>query len=207
MAIKIKYLKTRVARYPVLAFCAVVACIATGLDQGLTKSDWASWVQAVGSIAAIGGALWIFKSDTVIRRTEAQVIASLAAAQYFPRLDHLIEQLESFQATLDLYEQVDLGPPEIFKISQALSRMTLWSSNELYVLAPLAHQCAMQFSYGLGKLNAATLFIRDYVETGQIRDNDLDRRSCASETSMILGEAIQHLGEAALVMQLAVPDY
>lgn len=207
MAIKIKYFKTRVTRYPLLALCAVIASIATGLNQGLTKSDWASWVQAVGSIAAIGGALWIFKSDTVIRRTEAQVVASLAAAQYFPRLGHLIEQLEMFQATLSSYEQVDLGPNEISQVSCSLSHMALWSSSELYVLAPLPEQCAMHFSYGLGKLNKASLFIKDFVDHGQIQSCELERKSCATETSMILAEAVKHLGRAAWVMHNEVPDH
>jgi len=53
MAIFSNYWKTRVIHYPLLALCAVAVCITTGLDQGLTKSDWASWVQAVGSIVAI----------------------------------------------------------------------------------------------------------------------------------------------------------
>ena len=46
-------LKTNVVRYPLLAISATAALISWGLAAGLDKSEWASWVQAVGSIAAI----------------------------------------------------------------------------------------------------------------------------------------------------------
>lgn len=42
-------------RYPLLAVFSMASLVVTGLNNGLSKSDWASWVQAVGSIGAIVG--------------------------------------------------------------------------------------------------------------------------------------------------------
>ena len=44
-------------RYPLFGLSACAALVVTGLGQGLGKSDWAAWVQAVGSIFALGVAI------------------------------------------------------------------------------------------------------------------------------------------------------
>lgn len=40
------------------------------------------WAQAIGSIAAIGGAVWIFRTDSAIRHRESKVVALLAASKF-----------------------------------------------------------------------------------------------------------------------------
>lgn len=63
MAINFSYWKTRVVRYPLLCLSACAALFVTGLTHGLGKSDWAAWVQAVGSILAIIVAFWIAQAQ------------------------------------------------------------------------------------------------------------------------------------------------
>lgn len=46
-------------RHALLALAASASLVLTGLRADLTKSDWAAWVQAAGSIAAIAVAFWI----------------------------------------------------------------------------------------------------------------------------------------------------
>lgn len=59
MTINFNYWKTRVVRYPLLAIAGGAAIATTGMYFDLNKSEWASWVQALGSIAAIVGAYLI----------------------------------------------------------------------------------------------------------------------------------------------------
>lgn len=59
MTINLNYLKTRVVRYPLLAVCGFAAIVATGLKFELNKSEWAYWVQALGSITALGVAIFV----------------------------------------------------------------------------------------------------------------------------------------------------
>lgn len=61
MTITINHFKTRVVRYPLLALCAGAALVVTGLNRELGKSDWAAWVQAIGSIAALLVAIFVMK--------------------------------------------------------------------------------------------------------------------------------------------------
>ena len=44
---------------PILILCTTGAAWALGWLWGLSKSDWAAWVQAVGSVGAIVVALWV----------------------------------------------------------------------------------------------------------------------------------------------------
>lgn len=62
-------------KYAVIVLCAIVGvgCYFVIPWSSMNKSDWASWVQAVGSIAAIVGALWVASEQhrrDVIRREE-----------------------------------------------------------------------------------------------------------------------------------------
>lgn len=59
MTINLNYLKTRVVRYPLLVLTGASALLVTGLNSKLSTSDFSSWVQALGSIAALGIAIFI----------------------------------------------------------------------------------------------------------------------------------------------------
>lgn len=63
MAINLNYFKTRVVRYPLLTLTFTCALIVTGYGCGLKPADWASWVQAFGSIGAIIGTWYATKTQ------------------------------------------------------------------------------------------------------------------------------------------------
>lgn len=60
-------MKRQSHRIAIWVFVIAAVLIPIGLLKGLSASDWASWVQAIGSISAILGAFWL---------TELQVLAS-----------------------------------------------------------------------------------------------------------------------------------
>lgn len=62
----------QVIGYAMAAGTFVGLLIGWGLFAGLSKSDWASWVQAVGSVAAILLALWVGHRDSRLRDREGQ---------------------------------------------------------------------------------------------------------------------------------------
>ncbi|WP_445678891.1 hypothetical protein [Radicibacter daui] len=72
---------TKAAVLAMLAFAlgvgATVLCIigASVIDAifSLSKSDWAAWVQAVGSIGAIIGAIWISRHEIRVQRRQRDI--------------------------------------------------------------------------------------------------------------------------------------
>lgn len=102
MTINFRYWKTRVVRYPLLALGASAALVVTGLNRGLGKSDWAAWVQAIGSIAAIVGAYQI---------SNRQHNRDLLADEHRRKLDDArkIKIIQAFirKASVKSYELID----------------------------------------------------------------------------------------------------
>jgi hypothetical protein len=56
MAIQIGSPSPRVVAYSIVGIAAIVTAVIVGLDNDLNNSEWATWVQAVGSIAALAAA-------------------------------------------------------------------------------------------------------------------------------------------------------
>lgn len=61
-----------------LASLSVIAAVVSVVREGL-GANGAAWAQAAGSIAAIAGAVWLFRSEAVRRRHERRVAGEEAA--------------------------------------------------------------------------------------------------------------------------------
>lgn len=61
-------MKRTLVRNSLLAVTVLLALWTSGLRWDLSKSDWAAWVQAIGSIGAILGALWVFNRQVLAAR-------------------------------------------------------------------------------------------------------------------------------------------
>ncbi|MGH8857686.1 MAG: hypothetical protein ACREXG_06620 [Polaromonas sp.] len=73
----------------VVAFVAVLITI--GLLFDLNKSEWAAWVQAVGSIAAIVGAVWAARRQISAQVKIAQDAENLATKQFQDALRAVVD--------------------------------------------------------------------------------------------------------------------
>lgn len=66
------------ASYSRWAFAVIAALVVAAAYEGLqhipapsSSSDWAAWVQSVGTVAAVLWAAWIYRQGEVVRRREA----------------------------------------------------------------------------------------------------------------------------------------
>lgn len=84
-----------------LLFASVIAAlVTTGLAADLSKSDWAAWVQAVGSIGAIIGAVWVvwWQHNLEASRAEESALAA--------RLRHINAARDLLMWTEDLLKEL-----------------------------------------------------------------------------------------------------
>ncbi|WP_034784123.1 hypothetical protein [Janthinobacterium lividum] len=93
MTINFGFLKTRRARYVMLALTIITALVATGFNQELGKSDWAAWVQAVGSIAAIIGSFFFGRTQSDRDRENALHIALAANREKWATVKAIVDNL------------------------------------------------------------------------------------------------------------------
>ncbi|MBB5462916.1 hypothetical protein [Paraburkholderia sp. Cpub6] len=108
------------------AVLAVGAIVVTQNLWDLSKSDWASWVQAVGAIAAIVGAIWI--SNSQYRREETRRASEEALANYrlMAELNWLSDEIVGF---LNQFADFEPGQNDTFviaddEVADILTRLT-----------------------------------------------------------------------------------
>jgi len=101
----LKWLNNAYVLGSLLALGVVVDLVAWGFAADLNKSEWASWVQAIGSILAIVGSFWIGRSQI-----EAQTRLAKQA-----RKDVLNDRHATIQGALDRAFQVCLNVDEYIR--------------------------------------------------------------------------------------------
>lgn len=122
MTIRLTHFKTRIVRYPLLAMTALAAAIAIGRDFNLSKSDWSSWVQAVGSITALGVAIFVMSRQNkhareliydaerlaILRRAAVVNVILVRAKLQFMRTHDLVVQAAPVTAALLAAKKIEL---------------------------------------------------------------------------------------------------
>lgn len=82
-----------------LSVLFVAGLVITHVD--LNSSEWASWVQAVGSIAAILSAVWISGRDTRERRKSESEAKQGALARAFTTVDDTVRRVQAALRSAD----------------------------------------------------------------------------------------------------------
>lgn len=140
----------RIADRRVLAVFLIVSSsiglLIWGALSRLDAAQWAAWVQAFGSIAAICVAFWIARSERQAAKGEALTLAMIAAADVliFARQ----AQVDVTEA-IHLLDEADLhGFPiqSIMKAAEAIAQAGIWNRADLAALIPLPNGCAMSLA-------------------------------------------------------------
>lgn len=100
-----------------LSVLFVAGLVITHVD--LNSSEWASWVQAVGSIAAILSAVWISGRDTRERRKSESEARYGALARAYTTVDDTVRRVE---AALRMAEEMKIDKVNIAYIHDDLNQ-------------------------------------------------------------------------------------
>lgn len=82
--------------YSLFAIAGIAAVIGIGVAFDLGKSDWAAWVQAVGSIAAIFSAIWISNNQHEKERLQRAAQECEDSVAAFEAVAEMIQQASYF---------------------------------------------------------------------------------------------------------------
>lgn len=125
------------------------------LRKPLESPEVAAWVQAVGSIAAIAGAVWIYQSQERQRRKKEMASAKITAANIIHRIVLIQSELQAYIAWVTEVSLID-GNPLGFKFhSERLNGLPVCSQDELIRLAPLDQDCGLRLSSALDFIGSA----------------------------------------------------
>ncbi|TYQ19885.1 UNVERIFIED_ORG: hypothetical protein JN05_01253 [Zoogloea ramigera] len=142
MAIELKYFKTRVVKYPMLAGSLLAALILTGLRAQMSSGDWAMWVGAVGTVGALIGTVWLATAQTRRLEREALVRARIHASALTYKLQDIREVIGL--AAKDLLDAIDIasGDVAIERCIHKIKSIELWEADDLIPIIPLKEKAA-----------------------------------------------------------------
>lgn len=143
-----------------ISIASVMLFLFSGLGFALWRKpiespEVAAWVQAIGSIAAIGGAVWIYQSQERQRRKQELASAKITAASIIHRIVLIQSELNAYITWLSEVALID-GNPAGFKFhSERLHALPVCSQDELIRLAPLDRDCGLRLSAAFDLIGSA----------------------------------------------------
>lgn len=133
----------------------------------LDASGWASWVQAIGSIAAIVYAVKIANGDRDFQRAEKMVFAVLQGQSIKHQLDEFLYMAR--------YHGEEVTSERVFNANLSshlldwFSKQPMWTIEDISLLAALPGEAAVNFAKGQAAIRAAI------AEMHYARDGDPPR--------------------------------
>ncbi|QDH59452.1 hypothetical protein [Pandoraea pnomenusa] len=86
----------------------------------LSKSDWAAWAQAIGTVMAVGATAWVATADARRRQGEARLRRALACSAITPRAAHANAIVKSIR---DELQRIRNYPPGQYFLRRELQPM------------------------------------------------------------------------------------
>jgi hypothetical protein len=193
----IRWLNYRPVLATLLTLSALLDMVLLGIAYDLSKSDWASWVQAVGSITAICVAIWIARQDTVLRREDGFAVARVVAVTLIHSARTLQIRANDARGVLEISSQIGYPASEIKHALSFIESRTWWSADDLAKLSPLPHGCAVA-------LAEAQSFVHDAIELMNAAMTRSFQQRPYDELLQSVLPAIEALKTAEMVLDAAV---
>ncbi|WP_175010355.1 hypothetical protein [Burkholderia lata] len=185
---------------------AVVVISAFGATSAGTqpyKIDYmASWVQAIGSIAAIIGALWIALRQARQQRQAELDAACITVVGMIERLRANVVDLATISTRLSVISQFDGDPNVIYGFAKKLTDLRKWSSDEELAVIPLGGRCAANLAMCRDRLHLSAIQVKQFCATEEC-GVPAERRAFATRLKAKLDQASQMLESAAVTCERA----
>lgn len=202
MTINFEFLKTRLVRYVLLTLTMITAMVASGFNQELSKSDWAAWVQAVGSIAAIIGSFFFGRTQSDRDRENALHVALTANREKWATVKAIVDNLyHQCRAVAPAFEK----PGEEFgNIAFVLSYNKEQFARALQLLEGIPifelnsdrlARCVIDFQRDARKLGGFVDYAKEFI-AGRVRDEGVNAqniKATANELVTALHEAYEEI--------------
>jgi hypothetical protein len=189
--------------YGLFAIAGCAALVLIGCSVELNKSEWAYWVQAIGSVLAIFAVIWMATTQERVRREEKMTIARVVAAGMTFRLTMIGNEVERCMNRFDEVKVADGNPAGFQNILDDLSKIVPFPSEEIAKLAPLPKNCAFKVASAFDLIRSALPILENAVRNVELHYDSAFRKHQASILSFILSQALGCINLATKEMQSA----
>jgi hypothetical protein len=151
------WLNHRPLLWTLLGFATTAFLVSLGFKYDLSKSDWGTWVGAIGTAAALFGTIYIARTETRRRERAERELALITAASFsvrIPEMGQALMELErQLSSNIEAGRGIDCG-----RCVAILSRVDTWSQSDLASLLPLGSGIAVRL--GLAQAEVASIMGR-----------------------------------------------
>lgn len=189
-----------VNRYAALVIAVLTGALAYEYIpwREFSRSDWASWAQAVGTVAAIGATVWIATREDRRRHKEAYDLAVLTAASMRLRTAGALARVRHIAAKIDAAHKFDTAPENLREFAAYIRETRVCSDGEQAKLIPLPNRCAFRLAGCRDNLHAAAAILESLMDSTERFNSD-----CRKET---FGMASLAMSEAERQLKIAVAE-
>lgn len=120
--------------------------------SNLWSQEAAGWAQAIGTILAICGAVWVAERDARIRRDGEMAVARIASAEACSRVQKLRDTVEEAIVHLSKGSDGWLTADHLDKAIKTLDKRPQISISIVTQLAPLKNNCALTLAAAQGAI-------------------------------------------------------
>ncbi|SAL26217.1 hypothetical protein [Caballeronia telluris] len=181
-----------------VATVVLIACVIAAQNfWELNRSDWASWAQAIGSVAAVGAAIWLASQEDRRRKEQSLIAAKLSASGMTTKLSINVTLVEGARDFFKAAGQADGDPTKFDWWFARLSGLKLSTRDEQLALIPLPNNCAYKLAGANDRLHSVVETLGAFMKSpGRAESNR--RKEAANGISFLLGEVAALLDSASV---------
>jgi hypothetical protein len=177
-----------------------VDLIILGVKVDLTKSDWASWVQAVGSVMAICVALFLAGAQQRKARQDALVVATVAAIQLHHIVTSALEATKTALAKLDRASISGFPIQDVSDISNSIAHIEWCEHGDMSLIIPLPDDCALHVAKAQILILQARTVISDLMRNTTVQHSQLGRERASFKARDLLALSASNYSDAEKVL-------
>lgn len=156
------WLNYRPLQRALLGVAFAAALVSLGMQCELSKSDWAAWLGAIGTVGALCGTIYLARTETRRRQRAEHDLALITAASFSIRIPELEQALTELGRHVS--DDIELGRAiDCNRCLAILKRVDAWTDSDLVALLPVGRGIAVK----LGLANAEVASIM-----GRLREGD-----------------------------------
>lgn len=155
------------------------ALLVFGLFPCMKSEVGAAWVQAIGSIAALGAVVWTVTTQEAYRKRDARSKGLAIAAAMTFRVTKAAGDLEQLRTTIGRAEKLDCDPVLFQSVLEALQGLPQWSTEDLTHLAALENFISFKLAGAIDRVHSLTKILKDLVQTSDLHNDPAHRKYMA----------------------------
>jgi hypothetical protein len=185
------WLNYRPLLWILLGAVSIAALASIGFQHALNKSDWGTWVGAVGTVGALIGTIWLAYGETRRRERRELLIAELHAEEILVQVVKLRASTRALSADSTGVLVTSTDPRILNWCIDHVKKLEAWQVEELIPLTAMSTNVAVNMARAAGTLK----LIQAAYADGMI-DPTADALELASDLRALLLKLDEYLERA-----------